>query len=87
MAEQVGTSRENATRIITQAFEQLHQTVVERKKALLSHVEAISLSKTTALALQKEQLMKMQDEIYRYTEMISLILQTRVCNRFSGFVG
>ncbi|KAL5497056.1 hypothetical protein EMCRGX_G013452 [Ephydatia muelleri] len=76
MAEQVGTSRENATLIITQAFEQLHQTIVERKKALFSHVEAISLSKTTALALQKEQLMKMQDEIDRYTEMTSLILQT-----------
>ena len=76
MAEQVGTSRENATLIISQAFEQLHQTIEERKKALLSHVEAISLSKTTALALQKEQLMKMQDEIDCYTEMTSLILQT-----------
>ena len=76
MAEQIGTSRENATLIITQAFEQLHQTVEERKKALLSDVDAISLSKTTAVALQKEQLMKMQDEIDRYTEMISLILQT-----------
>ena len=39
-------------------------------------MEAISLSKTTALALQKEQLMKMQDEMDRYTEMTSLILQT-----------
>eukprot|EP00731_Ephydatia_muelleri_P008751 Em0004g1089a len=76
MAEQVGTSRENATLIKTQAFEQLHQTIVERKKALFSHVEAISLSKITAVALQKEQLMQMQDEIDRYTEMTSLILQT-----------
>ena len=76
MAEQVGTSRENSTLIITHAFEQLHQIIEERKKALLSNVEAISLSKTTALALQKEQLMKMQDEIDRYTEMTSLILQT-----------
>ena len=76
MAEQVGTSRENATLIITQAFEQLHQTIEERKKALLSEMEAISFSKTTALALRKEQLMKMQDEIDCYTEMTSLILQT-----------
>eukprot|EP00731_Ephydatia_muelleri_P008764 Em0004g1102a len=76
MAEQVGTSRENSTLIITQAFEQLHQIIEERKKALLSNVEAISLSKTTALALQIEKLMKMQDEIDRYTEMTSLILQT-----------
>ena len=76
MAEQVGTSRENATLIITQAFEQLHQTIEERKKTLLSEMEAISLSKTTALTLQKEQLMKMQDEIGHYTEMTSHILQT-----------
>eukprot|EP00731_Ephydatia_muelleri_P009002 Em0004g1340a len=39
-------------------------------------MEAISLSKTTALTLQKEQVMKMQDEIGRYTEMISHILLT-----------
>ena len=76
MAEQVGTSRENATLIITQAFEQLHQTIEERKKTLLSEMETIALSKTTALAIQKEQLMKMQDEMDRYTEMTSLILQT-----------
>ena len=76
MAEQVYTSRGNATLIITQAFDQLHQTIEERKNTLLSEMEAISLSKTTALTLQKEQLMKMQDEIGRYTEMTSHILQT-----------
>ncbi|KAL5510601.1 hypothetical protein EMCRGX_G006169 [Ephydatia muelleri] len=76
MAEQVYTSRGNATLIVTQAFEQLHQTIEERKNTLLSEMEAISLSKTTALTLQKEQLMKMQDEIGRYTEMTSHILQT-----------
>eukprot|EP00731_Ephydatia_muelleri_P032792 Em0024g336a len=76
MAKQVYTSRENATLIITQAFEQLHQTIEERKNKLLSEMEAISLSKTTALTLQKEQLMKMQDEIGHYTEMTSHILQT-----------
>eukprot|EP00731_Ephydatia_muelleri_P009356 Em0004g1694a len=80
MAEQVETSRQNATLIITQAFEQLHQTIVERKESLLSEVESISLSKTTALALQKEQLMKMQDEIGCYTEMTSNILQTHTDN-------
>ncbi|KAL5515309.1 hypothetical protein EMCRGX_G000460 [Ephydatia muelleri] len=76
MAEQVETSRENATLIITQAFEQLHQTIEERKKTLLSEMEAIALSKTTALSLLKEQLMKMKDEIGHYTEMTSHILQT-----------
>ena len=39
-------------------------------------MEAISVSKKAALTLQKEQLMKMQDEIGRYTVMTSLILQT-----------
>ena len=74
--ERVEISRENATLSITQAFEQLHQTIEERKKTLLSEMEAIVLSKTTALTLHKEQLMKMQDEIGHYTEMTSHILQT-----------
>ena len=76
MAEQVYKSRGYSTLIVTQAFEQLHQTIEGRKNTLLSEMEAISLSKTTALTLQKEQLMKMQDEIGRYIEMASHILQT-----------
>ena len=76
MAEQVEISRENATLLINQAFEQLHQAIEERKKTLLSEMEAISLSKTTALSLLKEQLVKIQDEIGHYTEMTSHILQT-----------
>ena len=76
MAEQVETSRENVTLLMNQAFEQLHQAIEERKKTLLSEMEAIFLSKTTALSLQKEQLVKIQDEIGRYTEMTSHILQT-----------
>ena len=76
MVEHVDASRDKVTLIINQAFEQLHQTIEERKKTLLSEMEAVSLSKTTALTLQKEQVMKMQDEIGRYTEMISHILLT-----------
>ena len=76
MAEQVETSRENATLLINQAFEQLHQTIEERKKTLLSEMEAISVSKTTFLTLQKEDFVRMQDEIGRYSEMTSHILQT-----------
>eukprot|EP00731_Ephydatia_muelleri_P009104 Em0004g1442a len=75
-AEQVQTSRANITLIITQAFEQLRQTIEDRKKALLSEMEAISVFKTTSLTLQNEQLKKMQDEIGRYTEMTTRILQT-----------
>ena len=54
MAEQVETSRENATLLINQAFEQFHQAIEERKKTLLSEMGAITLSKTTSLSLQKE---------------------------------
>ena len=76
MAEQVEISTKNTTLIISQFAEQLHQAIEERKKTLLSEMEAISLSKKTALTLHKEQLIKMQDEIGRYTEMTSFILQT-----------
>eukprot|EP00731_Ephydatia_muelleri_P009238 Em0004g1576a len=76
MAEGIETSRDNTTLIITQAFEQLHQTIEDRKKRLLSEMAATSVFKTTYLTLQKEQLMKMQDEIGHYTEMTSHILQT-----------
>ena len=76
MAEQVENSRENATLLINQAFEKLLQAIEKRKNTLLSEMEAISLSKTTALSLQKERLVKIQDEIGRYTEMTSHILQT-----------
>ena len=81
MAEQVETSRENATLLINQAFEHLHQATEERKKTLLSEMEAISFSKTLALSLQKEQLVKIQDEIGRYAEMTSHILQTTLTLR------
>ena len=76
MAEQVEISRENVTLLIDQAFEQLHHTIEKRKKALLSDMEAILVSKATALTLQKEQFVRMQDEIGHYTETTSHILQT-----------
>ena len=76
MAEEGEISRDNATLNITQAFEQLHQSIEDRKKILLSEMAATSVLKTTYLTLQKEQLMKMQDEIGHYTEMTSHILQT-----------
>eukprot|EP00731_Ephydatia_muelleri_P008466 Em0004g804a len=46
------------------------------KKTLLSELVAISLSKTTALTLQKEQFEKMVGDIGHYTDMASQILQT-----------
>ena len=74
--EQVEISKRNAFLAINQAFEILQQTLEERKKTLLSELEAISLSKTTALTLQKEQFEKMVGDIGHYTDMASQILQT-----------
>eukprot|EP00731_Ephydatia_muelleri_P008261 Em0004g599a len=59
MIEQVEISKRTAFLAINQAFEILQQTLEERKKTLLSELEAISLSKTTALTLQKEHFEKM----------------------------
>ena len=76
MIEQVEISKQTAFLAINQAFEILQQTLEERKKTLLSELEAISLSKTTALTLQKEQFEKMVGDIGHYTDMASQILQT-----------
>eukprot|EP00731_Ephydatia_muelleri_P034583 Em0066g21a len=76
MIEEVEISKRNAFLVINQAFEILQQTSEERKKTLLSELEAISLSKTTALTLQKEQFEKMVGDIGHYTDMASQILQT-----------
>ena len=76
MIEQGEISKRNAILTINQAFEILQQTLEERKKTLPSEVEAISLSKTTALTLQKEQFEKIVEDIGHYTEVASHILQT-----------
>ncbi|KAL5496824.1 hypothetical protein EMCRGX_G013187 [Ephydatia muelleri] len=76
MIEQVEISNRNAFLAINQAFEILQQTLEERKMTLVSELEAISLSKTTALTLQKEQFEKMVGDIGHYTDMASQILQT-----------
>ena len=76
MIEQVEISKRNASLAINNAFETLQQSFEERKKTLLSELEAISLSKTTALTLQKEQFEKMIGDIGHYTDMASQILQT-----------
>eukprot|EP00731_Ephydatia_muelleri_P008265 Em0004g603a len=47
------------SKMVNNTFEILQQTLEERKRTLLSELEAISLSKTTALTLQKEQFEKM----------------------------
>ena len=75
--EQVEVSKHEGELAIKQAFEQLHEALEERKKALLSQLGTILLTKTTALTLQKEQLEKIQQDISHYPEVISHLLQTR----------
>ena len=74
--EQVEVSKHEGELAIKQAFEQLHEALEERKKTLLSELETIALTRTTALTLQKEQLEKIQQDISHYPEVISHILQT-----------
>ena len=76
MIKKVEVSKRNASLAINKAFETLQQTLEERKKTLLSELEAISLSKTTALTLQKEQFEKMVRDVGHHTVMASQILQT-----------
>ena len=76
MMQQVETSKQEAELAIIQTFKQLMETLVERKKVLLSEMETIALTKTTSLTLQKEQFEKIQHDISCYTEMTSHILQT-----------
>ena len=74
--EQVEVSKHEGELAIKQAFEQLHEALEERKKALLSELGTIALTQTTALTLQKEQLEEIQQDISHYPEVISHILQT-----------
>ena len=74
--EQVEVSTHEGELAIKQAFEQLHEALEERKKALLSELGTIALTQTTGLTLQKEQLEKIQQDISHYPEVTSHILQT-----------
>ena len=74
--EQVEVSTHEGELAIKQAFEQLHEVLEARKKALLSELGTIALTQTTGLTLQKEQLEKIQQDISHYPEVTSHILQT-----------
>ena len=63
MMQQVETSKQEAELAIMQTFNQLMETLEERKKVLLMELETIALSKTTSLTLQKEQFEKIQHDI------------------------
>ena len=76
MIQQVETSKQKAELTILRAFKQLVETLEERKKVLLLELETIALSKTTSLTLQMEQFENIQQDIGRYTDVTSHILQT-----------
>ena len=74
--EQVMLSKMDVHLAIDQAFEALQNALEMRKTTLLSELESISLSKTTALTLQKEMFDKVIEEIGYYIEIAVHSLQT-----------
>ena len=73
---QVETSKQLAEVAIEDTFKKMVEILDERKKALLSELETIALSKTTSLTLQREQFERMQQHIDHCTKITSYILQT-----------
>ena len=76
MIHQVETSKQEAEQAIEDTFSKLEEILKERKKALLSELDTISLSKVTSLTLQKEHFEKIQQKIDHGTKVTSHILQT-----------
>ena len=85
--EHVMLSKMKAHEAIDQAFETLQQALQLRKTTLLSELESISLSKTTALTLQKETFEKLIEEIGYYTEMAVHSLQTHTDHEIAALGG
>ena len=85
--EHVMLSKMKAHEAIDQAFETLQQALELRKTTLLSELESISLSKTTALTLQKETFEKLIEEIGYYTEMAVHSLQTHTDHEIAALGG
>ena len=85
--EHVMLSKMKAHEAIDQAFETLQQALELRKTTLLSELESISLSKTTALTLQKESFEKLIEEIGYYTEMAVHSLQTHTDHEIAALGG
>ena len=76
MIQQVETSKEETKLAIENTFAKLIENLVERKEAMLSELEAISLSKTKSLTHQKELFTKYQEDIAHYTEVTTHVLKT-----------
>eukprot|EP00731_Ephydatia_muelleri_P007098 Em0003g1346a len=85
--EHVMLSKMKAHEASDQAFETLQQALELRKTTLLSELESISLSKTTALTLQKERFEKLIEEIGYYTEMAVHSLQTHTDHEIAALGG
>ena len=85
--EHVMLSKMKAHEAIDQAFETLQQALELRKTTLLSELESISLSKTTALTLQKKSFEKLIEEIGYYTEMAVHSLQTHTDHEIAALGG
>ena len=76
MMTQVEISKYETKLNIEKMFKELLVAAEDRKRALLLELETTSLSVTTSLTIQKEQLDKIKNDICYYTEATTHILQT-----------
>ena len=76
MIRQLETSKQEAESSVAKAFERLSEALEERRKALLSDLEAVLLSKTLSLTLQKEHFQRLQQEVAHCVEVTSHCLQS-----------
>ena len=87
MIHRVENSKEQTRLDVEDAFSKLIKTLEERKVALLSELDAVSLSKVKSLTLQKDEFVSYQHDILRYTDFTSHILQTHVDHEIVAFGG
>eukprot|EP00731_Ephydatia_muelleri_P001816 Em0001g1816a len=78
MIQRVESSKQQIKLDVENAFSQLIKTLEERKKALLSELDAVSLSKVNSLTLQKDEFVNYQHDVHRYNDFTSHVLQTHV---------
>lgn len=76
VVQNVYATKCNCETVINRSFEALREALEQRRTALLSELADICLSKTAALTLQGEHFEKTKQNIVRYVEAISHILQT-----------
>ena len=76
MKQQVEASKKSATLLINSTFEDLHRSLQEREKALLTMVDKIAEVKTKSLQSQIDRFKALHGDVTRNNDMITHTLQT-----------